>query len=152
MSVGDPEDRPVVEAFDVEGRPGYLMRRGVKHLSTVWAAHSVGMTIPQFAILVELDQSPGLDQRALGDRVLVDPSTTAEMCRRLLERGYIARERDAHDRRRYLVRITPAGRARLKPALPLVDSVDEVLLSRLTPSERRRFVQLFRKVLELDRE
>lgn len=146
----DPSDQPVVERFDFEWRPGYLMRRGVKHLATAWAAHDPGMTVPQFAILVELDQNPGLDQRTLGDRVLIDPSTTADMCRRLLARGYIERARDATDGRRYVVRITPAGRACLAPALPRVEEVDEDLLSRLTPSERRRFIQLFRKALDLD--
>lgn len=126
------------------------MRRGVRQLSQLWAERGLGMTVPQFAILVELAQSDGLDQRTLSDRVLIDPSTVTDMCRRLLARGDIERERDPADQRRYTVRITPAGRASLAPALPVVREIDDLLLARLTPAERQRFVQLFRKALDLD--
>lgn len=145
-------DRPAGADFDAGARPGYLMRRGVKQLSQLWAAQGLDMTIPQFAILVELDRNDGLDQRTLSDRVLIDPSTLTDVCRRLLARGDIQRVRDQSDQRRYTVTITPAGRASLAQALPQVHGIDDLLLARLTPAERQRFLHLFRKALDLDGE
>lgn len=134
-------------AFELGSAAGYLVRRGERRLAATWGAEGVGLTIPQFSILLELDRHSGLDQRTLGERVMVDPSTTADVCRRLLERGYLERRRNPDDARRYVVQITAAGHALLALALPAVAAVDARLLERLTPSERRRFVALFQKAM-----
>src|SRR5437588_291852 len=74
----------VIHESDLLSMPGHLIRRAQQVHTTIWA-EVVGteLTSVQFAILFALETTPGLDQRSLGERIAVDPSTLAEICRRL---------------------------------------------------------------------
>jgi DNA-binding MarR family transcriptional regulator len=64
-----------------------------------------------------------------------------------LERGgLVRREPHPDDRRTRLVVATEAGRARLAQTLALARSVDEDLLSELTPAERDTVLRLLRRI------
>ena len=73
----------------------------------------LGLTYPQYLVMLALWEQDGLSVSALGDRLALDSGTLTPLLKRLEAQGRIARERDAEDERRVIVRLTGAGR-RLK--------------------------------------
>ncbi len=73
----------------------------------------LGLTYPQYLVMLALWEEDGQGVGALGDRLALDSGTLTPLLKRLEAQGQLSRERDAQDERRVIVRLTPAGR-RLK--------------------------------------
>jgi len=73
----------------------------------------LGLTYPQYLVMLALWEQDGQSVSALGDRLALDSGTLTPLLKRLEAQGRIGRERDARDERRVIVRLTAAGR-RLK--------------------------------------
>jgi DNA-binding MarR family transcriptional regulator len=72
----------------------------------------LGLTGAQFNVLNLLaGASEGISQRELGDRLLVDRSNVTGLLDRMEKADWVRRTDHPVDRRVYLVRLTPAGRA-----------------------------------------
>lgn len=116
----------------------------------------LGLTYPQYLVMLTLWQvdsdasaetdAPTPDAGALGvgalrDRLGMDNGTITPLVRRLAGMGLVTRERDVHDERRVLVRLTDEGRAlrasaRTVPAdaltrIPLDATERQVLMDQL---------------------
>ena len=70
----------------------------------------LGLTYPQYLVMLALWEADGLTVSALGDRLALDSGTLTPLLKRLEAQGQLSRERDAQDERRVIVRLTPAGR------------------------------------------
>ena len=70
----------------------------------------LGLTYPQYLVMLALWEHDGQSVSALGDRLALDSGTLTPLLKRLETQGRISRERDAQDERRVIVRLTPAGR------------------------------------------
>jgi DNA-binding MarR family transcriptional regulator len=70
----------------------------------------LGLTYPQYLVMLALWEHDGLSVSALGDKLALDSGTLTPLLKRLETQGRIRRERDAEDERRVIVRLTPAGR------------------------------------------
>ncbi len=73
----------------------------------------LGLTYPQYLVMLALWEDDGQPVGALGERLALDSGTLTPLLKRLQVQGVLTRERDALDERRVIVRLTPAGR-RLK--------------------------------------
>jgi DNA-binding MarR family transcriptional regulator len=73
----------------------------------------LGLTYPQYLVMLALWEDDGLTVSALGDRLALDSGTLTPLLKRMESQGLLGRERDAADERRVIVRLAPAGR-RLK--------------------------------------
>ena len=73
----------------------------------------LGLTYPQYLVMLALWEADGQTVSALGDRLALDSGTLTPLLKRLEAQGQLSRERDSADERRVIVRLTPAGR-RLK--------------------------------------
>ena len=73
----------------------------------------LGLTYPQYLVMLALWEDDGQSVSALGDKLALDSGTLTPLLKRLETQGRISRERDAQDERRVIVRLTPDGR-RLK--------------------------------------
>jgi len=71
----------------------------------------LGLTYPQYLVMLALWEQDGQTVGALGDRLALDSGTLTPLLKRLEAQGQVARERDAGDERRVIVRLTAAGRA-----------------------------------------
>jgi DNA-binding MarR family transcriptional regulator len=71
----------------------------------------IGLTYPQYLVMVALwtedDQTVG----GLGDRLLLESNTLTPLLKRLETMGYLVRRRDDADERQVRVRLTPQGTA-----------------------------------------
>jgi DNA-binding MarR family transcriptional regulator len=90
----------------------------------------------QASILDHLDEIDPITVNDLARHMGVTPATMSLAIDRLERKGYVARARDAADRRRVHVRLTSAG-VRIREASSVLDpSRVEALLARLSEGER----------------
>ncbi len=71
----------------------------------------LGLTYPQYLVMLVLWQGDGLTVSQLGERLALDSGTLTPLLKRLETQGLVQRLRDAADERRVLLQLTPAGRA-----------------------------------------
>lgn len=69
-----------------------------------------GITGTQALVLKSLLEQEGVSQNLLVTATGIDRSTLADVVRRLLARGLVARRRTRNDARAYAVRLTDAGK------------------------------------------
>lgn len=70
----------------------------------------LGLTYPQYLVMLALWEGDGQTVSALGDKLALDSGTLTPLLKRLEAQGRLGRERDAEDERRVIVRLTDAGR------------------------------------------
>jgi DNA-binding MarR family transcriptional regulator len=73
----------------------------------------LGLTYPQYLVMLVLWEGDGLMVSELGERLYLDSGTLTPLLKRLETAGLIARIRDVQDERRVRISLTAAGR-RLK--------------------------------------
>ena len=98
------------------------------------------LTPRQYAVLAVLAQKQTASQTDIDEATGIDRSTLADIVRRLVERGLLARKRSKLDARAYDVRLTTAGQNALKAAQPAVGRVEERMLRLLPAAKRAEFV------------
>lgn len=76
----------------------------------------LGLTYPQYLVMVVLWEGDGLTVSQLGERLGLDSGTLTPLLKRLEAADLVQRLRDAADERRVLLRLTAAGRALKGPA------------------------------------
>jgi DNA-binding MarR family transcriptional regulator len=70
---------------------------------------SLGLTYPQYLVMLLLWEAEGWTVNALGERLGLDSGTLTPLLRRMETKGLVKRARDAQDERRVRVGITEAG-------------------------------------------
>ncbi len=71
----------------------------------------VGLTYPQYLVMLALWSSSPLTVGELGERLRLDSGTLTPLLKRLESAGHVERRRDSNDERRVLVEPTPSGAA-----------------------------------------
>ena len=78
---------------------------------------AIGLTYPQYLVMVVLWQEDGLIVSEIGERLLLDSGTLTPLLKRMETSGLLARQRDREDDRRVRVNLTSEGNVlRLKAA------------------------------------
>lgn len=70
----------------------------------------LGITYPQYLVMLVLWESDGLMVSEIGERLYLDSGTLTPLLKRLETAGLVQRLRDVVDERRVLIRLTPDGR------------------------------------------
>ena len=114
------------------------------------ALEPLGLIPPQVAVLSALESEGPQTQRALGALLKIDPTTMVWLIDGLERKNLVQRDAHPKDRRAYLVRSTPAGRALYQRAWRRLDQLQEQFLAPLSGTEReelrRLLLKLFRHV------
>lgn len=107
-SAGPPSGLPGLEDFICFAvyAAGHAFNRVYKPL-----LDRLGLTYPQFLVMVALWQRDDRTVGALGEALSLESSTLTPLLKRLEATGRIARRRDPADERQVRVRLTEAGRA-----------------------------------------
>ena len=71
----------------------------------------LGLTYPQYLVLLALLEQPTMTSGALARTLQLDAGTLTPLLKRLSAAGLVARERRAEDERVVEISLTPAGRA-----------------------------------------
>jgi DNA-binding MarR family transcriptional regulator len=70
----------------------------------------LGLTYPQYLVLLTLWEEDGLPLKAIGERLALDSGTLTPLLRRMEEAGLLTRTRDAIDERVVRIQLTPKGK------------------------------------------
>ena len=69
----------------------------------------LGLTYPQYLVMIVLWERDGLTVKALGDRLMLDSGTLTPLLKRMEAAGLISRQRSREDERQGIVSLTKAG-------------------------------------------
>ena len=138
-----------MEAYEMAG---HLIRR-LQQISTqvfTTRAREAGfdLTSVQFAAMDAIRDKPGIDQAGVAAMIAYDKATIGGVIDRLVAKGVVARSVSERDRRAREVRLTDAGQACFDALLPIVRTLQDDILAPLAPEERRRFLNLARKLID----
>ncbi len=109
---------------------------------------SVGAHRYHYAMLAALEEFGPASQAALGHRCGLDRSDVAAAVTDLAQRHLVERSADPLDRRRNIVRITPAGLRQLRTLDRLMAAAQDELLEPLPADERRQLVRLLTRLAD----
>lgn len=105
---------------------------------------AMGLTYPQYLVLVTLGENDDLTVGAIGERLFLESNTLTPLLKRLESAGLVERRRDSADERQVRVRLTERGRAIRAEACRATVAVAKHL--DVTPAE---FSTLHRQILAL---
>lgn len=88
----------------------------------------LGLTYPQYLVLMALGESDGLTVGEIGARVFLESNTLTPLLKRLEAAGHVLRRRDPADERQVRVSLTEAGRSLLQDACAVTQSLAGKLL------------------------
>jgi DNA-binding MarR family transcriptional regulator len=83
----------------------------------------LGVTYPQYLVLLVLWNQDQLTVSDIGNRVCLDSSTLTPLLKRMEAAGLVERARSSHDERQVIVSLTVAGRDMQKEAGKIMSSV-----------------------------
>lgn len=141
--MADPNDRAGAEAeLPLATSVGYQLRMAhratQRYLQERIEPH--GVTLGMWYFLRVLWQEDGLTQRELSRRIGTMEPTTLSAIASMEKSGLVVRERDAVDRRKLHVRLTPKGRSLKAQLLPLAVGVVEKATEGFSVEDRERFL------------
>ena len=80
---------------------------------------ALGLTYPQYLVMLVLWERDGLSVSALGERLCLDSGTLTPLLKRMEGAGWLVRQRSSEDERRVHVCLSPAGRQLQARAAPI---------------------------------
>lgn len=113
----------------------YLYRYGQIYIGKKIEPYGIGSG--QFPFLMRLYREDGINQESLSDYLKIDKGTTARAIQKLVDEGYVFRQRDEKDRRSYRVFLTEKGK-KLEPDMKKIASEwGDILFSGFDDRQRR---------------
>lgn len=107
-----------------------------------------GITPRQYAVLSVVARKEGVSQTDIVNAAGIDRSTTADLVRRLVKRGWLQRRRTKYDARVYAVRLTAAGKKALKIGEGARSEADEKVLAALSSAQRAKFIEALGAIVQ----
>jgi len=112
---------------------------------------ALGMNLKQTYMLALLRDSGALPQNELCDLMHLTQNTVVTWLNELEDLGFVSRIRDADDRRKHNVALTPKGEAALERAETELRRLEDETLGGLNADERSQLRRLLAKALESER-
>jgi DNA-binding MarR family transcriptional regulator len=136
-------DRP----YRLEDQVGFLLRlAGQRHAAIFQDMAPDGLTPTQFAALVRLAELGDCSQNELGRRTAMDVATVKGVVDRLRAKGLVRAHPDPADRRRTILSVAPAVRARIASLHAAGFAISRATLEPLTETEAETLVALLRRI------
>jgi len=113
-------------------------------------ARTIGVTRPQWRVLLILTRNPGINQGGLAELLEVEPISACRMVDRLQEAGLVERRPDPADRRAWRLYLSDAARPLLDDLRLLGEELFEKAMTGLSSDERdelRRSLEAVRENL-----
>jgi DNA-binding MarR family transcriptional regulator len=131
-------------------RPGFLVRRlhQIHQAIFLEECKEFNITPVQYGMLTALSVSPGLDQKALGYELGLDRTNTADVLKRLEDRGLIKRRQSAEDGRVKNAFNTAKGDKITKAMHSSMLAAQQRLLAPLNEADQKKFMELLLKLVD----
>ncbi len=138
------------QSFDHGRSPIALSRRlyqiAVARAAEVQDGH--GIVPLEFAILIHLTTSPGIDQNTLSARLALDRTSTGALVQGLENKGLVTRAVSSTDRRARVLELTAKGAALHARLRPKGEAAQAEILSVLSVAERKALIDMLVRVIE----
>ena len=108
--------------------------------------NQVGITPARYAVLALLHANPDVQQGHLAEALRVKPPNMVALLAEMTAQGLVDRQVDATNRRAYLLRLTPAGRALYEKLTPDILAMEQQVAHRLTPAQYATLIKLLAKL------
>jgi DNA-binding MarR family transcriptional regulator len=125
-----------------------LFKHLVKTMTHAWRSKMGDLSLTQFRVLFHLNADGPYKATELADKVQVTSGAVTGIADRMIERGWIERERDGIDRRVVLLRITPAGRQLLESLLESQQETIAAFFKGLPHEDIEHLKRIFTKLLD----
>jgi DNA-binding MarR family transcriptional regulator len=124
-------------------RLGYLLKHAQQQLAQAAAPATApfGIDGRELAVLAVLGSDVPLSQHEAAGQLGIDRTTMVAHVDALEAKGLVERRRSAHDRRKNMVELTPAGRECLRAAGQARDQVEREFLAPLGAAGAKEFVR-----------
>lgn len=131
-------------------RPGFLIRRLTQIGQAIFfdLCKSESITPLQVGMLTALSMNPWLDQKAIGRELSLDRTTTAEVLKRLGDKGLVETRVNPDDRRSRLTVITKEGLKLINDLQESIHRSQELLIEPLSPDDRAVFMKLLAQLVD----
>lgn len=144
---------PRVRGLDQSGLThlvGYATTRAAVALKKSFSKHlgPLDLKAVEFSILVLVDTNGEVNQKQLGQALDVSAPNLAVTLDRMVERGWVRRERSEADRRAQLVRLTAAGQALIRRAREIGKTMEADALKVLSAAEQALLIELLQRVAQ----
>ncbi|REE98712.1 MarR family winged helix-turn-helix transcriptional regulator [Thermomonospora umbrina] len=134
----------------LRGTPSWLLNQAAvhagRHVNEGFAA--IGARRYHYSLLAALTEFGPASQAALGRRCGIDRSDVVATLNELAGRDLVRREPDPTDRRRNIIRITPAGADHLTHLDTVLARAQDAAMAPLSGPEREELVRLLTRLLE----
>ncbi len=135
-------------SYVLEDQIGFILRLAFQYHTSIFMSHmGPHLTQTQFATLSKIADMGGCSQSDLVRLIALDSATINGVVSRMKARGFIAISEDPADRRRQFLKLTKLGTQAVAQAQQIGRVISEDTLALLTPTERRRLLQLLRKLI-----
>ncbi len=116
------------------------------------ALRDLGLTYPQYLVLLVLWEEDGMSVSAIGARLYLDSATLTPLLKRLEGLGMVERRRAAHDERIVLIHLTPQGRDLKREARRIPEDIAKATGSSLAAARdiKQKLRTLRDKLQEMD--
>ncbi|HEY5798203.1 MAG TPA: MarR family winged helix-turn-helix transcriptional regulator [Bosea sp. (in: a-proteobacteria)] len=96
----------------------------------------LGLTYPQYLVMLVLWDCDGLGVKAVGERLSLDSGTLTPLLKRLEASGLIRRERSREDERQVLLHLTEAGEALREKGVCVPETMGRAIGEAVQPGGR----------------
>lgn len=131
--------------------PGHLVRRLNQSALSLFIEHSQAagfdLTPVQWAAVCGIRAYPHLDQASLAGLIAYDKATISGVVDRLVTKGLVVRNVSSKDKRMHQLTLTPVGEGLFAAMLPVVDDIQQDIMSPLNETERAVFSELLLKMV-----
>ena len=133
-----------LKASEIYDQPGYLLRRTHQVATAAFsqANADVDLTAVQFAALLHIRDTPGIDATRLAEAICFDRTTIGHVIGRLEAKGLIIRREGSLDKRTKQLRITARGSDLLTKVEQRVPAISDTILAPLNAAERQELLRL----------
>jgi DNA-binding MarR family transcriptional regulator len=133
---------------------GHLIRRLHQQSTHIFVQRTqeagFDLTPVQYAALQVLENNAGVDQACVAEMIGYDRATIGGVIDRLEKKGWIHRIVSERDRRARELSLSIEGQRVLKALYPIVQAIQDDILSPLSQADRERFIALARQVIWIE--
>jgi DNA-binding MarR family transcriptional regulator len=105
----------------------------------------------EFALLVFVDDAPGISQQTLSEALGIDRNNVSLIADKLEARGLLKRSVNGADRRARELYITPRGKKLWRQCRPRVREANEEILAPLKAREKELFLDMLVRIVDANR-
>jgi MarR family transcriptional regulator, organic hydroperoxide resistance regulator len=112
---------PKTNALRLENQLCFALYCASRKVVQAYQPHlqQMGITYPQYLVLLALWEEDGLSVKTLGERLLLDSGTLTPLLKRMASAGLLVRAHDEKDERQRCIRLTESGQALQQAALAM---------------------------------